>query len=118
MAFAEGASHPSVFTGNAPTSRRPVFVYTGMGPQWWAMGRECLEMEPIFRESMERLDHLFRDTQEWSLIDELSKNESESRVGRTEIAQTTNFALQVSLSELLRSWGSSHRRSSAIAWVR
>ena len=40
----------------APAARarhrcRPVFVFTGMGPQWWAMGRELMASEPVFREA-------------------------------------------------------------------
>ncbi len=29
--------------------RQPVFVFTGMGPQWWAMGQELYRDEPLYR---------------------------------------------------------------------
>ena len=33
-----------------------VFAYTGMGPQWWGMGRELLNNQPIFRKKVEDCD--------------------------------------------------------------
>ena len=37
--------------GARPRGERPrlAFVCSGMGPQWWAMGRQLLEQEPVFR---------------------------------------------------------------------
>ncbi len=37
----------------------PVFVFTGMGPQWWAMGQELYRQQPIYRQAVEAADKLF-----------------------------------------------------------
>ena len=93
--------------GPAPAGKRSkvVFVYTGMGPQWWGMGRELLREEPIFRAAMERIDALFRPQAGWSLLDEFAVDETNSRMTQTLVAQTANFALQAALTDLWRSWG-------------
>src|SRR5436309_7748244 len=31
-------------------AHNPAFVFTGMGPQWWAMGQELFQSEQIYRE--------------------------------------------------------------------
>ncbi|MEF3366289.1 type I polyketide synthase [Methylocystis sp. 9N] len=84
---------------------RPVFVFTGMGPQWWGMGRQLLESEPVFRKAAEEIDELFRKLAGFSILDEMREDKSRSRVKETRIAQPANFVVQVALAELLRSWG-------------
>ncbi len=88
-------------------NRRPklVFVFSGQGPQWWAMGRELWHSEPIFRTTLEQCNQLLRSYASWSLIDELLADESQSRLVETEIAQPAIFALQVALAALWKSWG-------------
>jgi acyl transferase domain-containing protein len=81
------------------------FVFSGQGPQWWAMGRELLETEPVFREVIERCDSLLRPYAGWSLLDELMADEAHSRLDQTEVAQPAIFALQAALTALWRSWG-------------
>src|SRR5215831_1089584 len=102
------ASGPSsnVATGHSP-SRQPrlVFAFSGMGPQWWAMGQELLQREPVFRQAVERCDSLFEQIASWSILAEMRKPESQSRMRETQIAQPANFVLQVALVELLTSWG-------------
>ncbi len=85
--------------------RRVVFVYTGMGPQWWAMGRELMEKEPVFRESVEECDAVFSSYANWSLLEVFSVPEHESRITETQVAQPANFALQAALTALWKSWG-------------
>ncbi len=86
-------------------SSRLVFVYSGQGPQWWAMGRDLLEKEPVFRESITRIDALLRPYTGWSLLEELTASEADTRLDQTEVAQPAIFALQIGLTDLLRSWG-------------
>ena len=74
-----------------------LFVCSGQGPQWWAMGRGLLESDPIFRESIELCDREFAKYVSWSLVEELSRDEDQSRMQETSIAQPCIFALQVAL---------------------
>ncbi|ERN40832.1 polyketide synthase module [Rubidibacter lacunae KORDI 51-2] len=83
----------------------PVFVFSGMGPQWWAMGRQLLHAEPLFRHWIERCDAAFAEFADWSLLQELTRDEASSRMSETQISQPANFALQVALGELWRAWG-------------
>ena len=99
-----GESRPGLATG-MPVARAPVFVYSGQGPQWWAMGRELLHEEPVFREQIEACDRLFRSLGDWSLLEEMAREEASSRLSATAIAQPAIFALQVALTALWRAWG-------------
>jgi len=105
--YLRGERGPGVAAGWREPGRRAklAFVFSGQGPQWWAMGRELLEHEPVFRESVERCDALLRARAGWSLLAELTASEAASRLHETEIAQPAIFALQVALAALWRSWG-------------
>ncbi|WP_054811957.1 type I polyketide synthase [Nocardia arizonensis] len=83
----------------------PVFVFTGMGPQWWGMGRQLLEADGVFAAEARRVDAEFREIAGWSIVEELLRSESESRVTGTAIAQPANFLVQVSLVALLAESG-------------
>ncbi|MGH2479615.1 MAG: type I polyketide synthase, partial [Ktedonobacteraceae bacterium] len=69
-------------TGRTLPGTRPqtVFVCSGMGPQWWAMGRDLLAHEPVFRASIERCDTELRRYTGWSLLAELTASEENSRM--------------------------------------
>lgn len=105
--FLQGASDADNSSGRKQRNRRPklVFVFSGQGPQWWAMGRELLQQEPVFRAILEQCDALISSHTRWSLLEELTADESQSRLDETEIAQPAIFALQVALAHLWRSWG-------------
>lgn len=82
-----------------------VFVYTGMGPQWWKMGRELMETEPIFYKAVKECDKEFIDITGWSILEELQKPEEDSKVNETYIAQPANFVVQMALTKLLEHYG-------------
>jgi acyl transferase domain-containing protein/acyl carrier protein len=105
--FVESGVSAYSCTGITHTKSRrdPVFVFSGMGPQWWAMGRELYENESVFQKSARAVDKVFRSIAGWSILDEMRAEESASRMEETWIAQPANFLLQVALSDLLRSWG-------------
>ncbi|MFI6365762.1 type I polyketide synthase [Nocardia sp. NPDC050630] len=75
----------------------PVFVFTGMGPQHWAMGRELLIGDGIFAAEAKKIDTVFTEIAGWSIIEELLKPEEESQVTTTAVAQPANFLVQVAL---------------------
>lgn len=86
-------------------AKKLIFVYSGMGPQWWAMGRELLEHNPIFAASLKKSDEIFKKYSGWSLLDEFKLNEHHSRMEKTEVAQPANLAIQIALTALLKAWG-------------
>jgi acyl transferase domain-containing protein/NADPH:quinone reductase-like Zn-dependent oxidoreductase len=94
-------------TGRRPmgTRRRLAFVCSGQGPQWWAMGRQLLADNEVFRDAVEACDKALRAHADWSLVDELTADEATSRLDLTEYAQPAIFALQVGLAAVWRSWG-------------
>jgi acyl transferase domain-containing protein/NADPH:quinone reductase-like Zn-dependent oxidoreductase/NADP-dependent 3-hydroxy acid dehydrogenase YdfG len=75
----------------------PVFVFTGMGPQWWGMARGLLLADGAFAEVARKIDSEFKDVAGWSIIEELLHEQEHSRVTRTEVAQPANFLVQASL---------------------
>lgn len=106
-AYASGGTAPGLWTGTRRAGRPPriAWVLSGMGPQWWAMGRELLEAEPLFRDVVARCDRELRVLCGWSLLDELNADEERSRMHATEVSQPANFALQMGLAAIWRSWG-------------
>jgi acyl transferase domain-containing protein/fermentation-respiration switch protein FrsA (DUF1100 family) len=87
-----------------PARDRVVFVYTGMGPQWWGMGRELLREEPQFAEAVAACDEVLARFG-LSIADELLREEAASRLTGTLYAQVANFVVQAGLTMLWRGWG-------------
>lgn len=83
----------------------PVYICTGMGPQWWGMARELLTADGIFAAEAERVDTEFAAVAGWSIIEELLRPEAESSVTSTAVAQPANFLVQVALFATLRERG-------------
>ncbi|MFI8270204.1 amino acid adenylation domain-containing protein [Streptomyces rubiginosohelvolus] len=106
-AHERGEPHPRVVHGRArdAADRGLVWVFTGMGPQWWGMGRQLLEVEPVFREAVTACDRALQEFADWSLVEELTADASVSRMTETWLAQPANFAVQVGLAALWRSHG-------------
>jgi acyl transferase domain-containing protein/NADPH:quinone reductase-like Zn-dependent oxidoreductase/SAM-dependent methyltransferase/acyl carrier protein len=106
--FASNQESPKVRSSFAARREEPPrigFIMSGQGPQWWGMGRELMEHEPVFREAMERCDAALRPWTTFSLLEELGRSEETSRLQRTEIGQPAIFAMQIALAALWKSWG-------------
>src|SRR3954462_13609382 len=93
------------FTARPEHAPRVAFIMSGQGPQWWGMGRELMQHEPVFRHVIEQCDTALRGVATFSLLEELGLSEESSQLHRTEIAQPAIFAMQVGLAELWKSWG-------------
>ena len=88
------------------TNQTVVFMFGGQGSQWYAMGRQLIANEPIFREAVNQVGILLKDLGErWSLLDVLDTTEEESRIAENYIAQPATFAIQYATAQLLKSWG-------------
>nr|WP_315033459.1 SDR family NAD(P)-dependent oxidoreductase [uncultured Chryseobacterium sp.] len=105
-AYEEDILLKGVYQGSS-LGKKPklVFVYTGMGPQWWKMGRELMETEPVFNKAIKKCDEEFIEIAGWSIYEELCKPEETSKMQDTNIAQPANFVIQVALTELLEYYG-------------
>ena len=86
---------------SAKSSSPIAFVFSGQGPQWWAMGRQLLNEDPTFTATIQECAQLLNQFADWSLMDELLASEEDSRINETYIAQPALFALQVALA---RKW--------------
>ena len=82
-----------------------VFMFGGQGSQWYAMGRQLIECEAVFREAVLTVSNLLRDLGvTWSLIDELMAPEDVSRISENLLAQPATFAVHYATAQLLMSW--------------
>lgn len=82
------------------------FVYTGQGAQWARMGLELMDSHPVFAETLEAAGrHLRKLGADFCLLQELSKAKEESRIGDATLSQPVCTAVQLSLTNLLSSWG-------------
>ncbi|SAI05805.1 polyketide synthase [Bordetella ansorpii] len=85
-------------------SQGPVFVYSGNGSQWSGMGRKLMG-DPLFAETVEEVDALFREYADWSIAAELRRDDGPSAYDRTEIAQPALFAVQLGVTRMLAKRG-------------
>jgi phthiocerol/phenolphthiocerol synthesis type-I polyketide synthase C len=104
--FAVGEPTKRLATGHAPAQPlRLAYVFSGNGSQWWGMGRELLLKAPAFRAEVDRLDTICKTLAGWSVVDEMLRPETQSRMDRTEFAQPALFALQVGIARMLTDAG-------------
>ncbi|MEM9218997.1 MAG: choline/carnitine O-acyltransferase [Cyanobacteria bacterium P01_F01_bin.150] len=123
---------PGVFSGvltGAKTNRQSpqlAFLFTGQGSQYWGMGQELYETQPIFRETLDHCDEILRPYLDVSLIDILywkagikaegrrqkaenqiqnPKSKIQNLLLQTAYTQPALFAIEYSLAKLWNFWG-------------
>ncbi|KAJ4300383.1 hypothetical protein N0V88_003057 [Collariella sp. IMI 366227] len=92
----------SINKSKEPSNVQVTFIFTGQGAQWYAMGRELMAASAKFRDSiLKSTEFLTAWGSEWNLLDELSRNEKNSQLGISELAQPAATALQLALVDML-----------------
>jgi phthiocerol/phenolphthiocerol synthesis type-I polyketide synthase C len=107
-AFMQGKTQPGTNNGRLRQGQSGgiVFVFSGYGSQWRGMGRQLLAQEAVFRAALAQCDELLRSHVSWSVLEELTLDETGSEASADHgKSQTSLFAVQVALSALWHSWG-------------
>lgn len=104
--FARGQSGGAVVSCTAlPSPVTVAFVYSGNGSQWEGMGRRLLAEDAVFKAAVLAVEQSFEKFADFSLEAELAGGNGTGRYTRTEIAQPALFAIQIGVTEMLRSRG-------------
>ena len=101
-AFAAGQARAGMATGSRRGEAKLVFVFPGQGSQWAGMGRELLEVEPVFRRAIEQCEEALRPYLGWSLLERLRGGQE---LGGIDVIHPVLFAMAVGLAALWRAWG-------------
>lgn len=106
-ALASGNDHEAIVQDVQPYQGldQPVFVFTGMGPQWWGMGQMLYRDEPVYRRAVEYADQTFQSIAGWSILDEMLKTSEDSLIQKTIYAQPANFIVQLGILAMLEAAG-------------
>ncbi len=96
---------PSLPINEAVHGAKAGFVYSGMGPHWWGMGRGLYQSEPVYKQAIDEVAALFEKLAGYSLLKAFGEGQDDSRIGETEIDQPMGFALQVGLTKYLAAIG-------------
>ena len=95
VAVAEGRPHAQVQVGSARAQAdAPVFVFSGQGGQWSAMGRALLAEEPVFAAVVERCAAAFAALGE---VEVMAALRGEAALERGDVVQPAQFAVCLGL---------------------
>jgi myxalamid-type polyketide synthase MxaE and MxaD len=99
----DAAVAPALATGSG--SGRLVFVFSGQGSHWPQMGQRLAAREPVFKAALDECDRLFAPLLNASIVEEIAREASASRLNETALTQPAIFSMQIALVALWRSYG-------------
>ena len=82
--------------------RGPVWVFSGQGSQWAAMGAELLATEPVFAATVAEVEPLIARESGFSVTEAISAPETVTGIDRI---QPALFTMQVALAATMRAYG-------------
>ncbi|MEU6582347.1 type I polyketide synthase [Nocardia sp. NPDC046763] len=106
--LAGGSAAPGVTIGGGSVKGKTVFVFSGQGSQRAEMGRELYDAYPVYRAKFDEICALFDARLERPLreiVFAAAESADAALLNRTDFTQAALFACEVSLFELMRSWG-------------
>ena len=78
-----------------------VWIVSGHGAQWSEMGKELLEKEPVFRDTIAELDPIIQEELGFSALNALETGDFET----SDKIQVLSFSMQVAIAAVLQSKG-------------
>jgi acyl transferase domain-containing protein/acyl carrier protein len=97
------AESKKVFSGDE--NIKTVFIFPGQGAQWIRMGRKLMENELVYKAALDEINDVYKNYVDWDLIEEINKNEQQSRLHEIDIVQPVLIAVQIALANLWMSKG-------------
>ena len=115
----QGHEEQLIQTHYTKEEKRALFMFPGQGSQYMDMARGIYEIEPIFRQEMDRCFEILKPLMDYDLKeiiypsaegrgDHRSNRSNKSyipSINQTEIAQPLIFAIEYALAKLLMAWG-------------
>ncbi|OEJ47678.1 hypothetical protein AR457_29550 [Streptomyces agglomeratus] len=92
-------------TGAATRAPRIAFLFSGQGSQYFGMGRELYESEPVFREMFDRCDRILAPSLGASLTELMYYGDDRTAINETRVTQPALVTLETALAALWESWG-------------
>ena len=83
-------------------TKGPVWVFSGQGSQWAAMGADLLANEPVFAATVAEVEPLIAQESGFSVTEAMTAPETVTGIDRV---QPTLFTMQVALAATMRSYG-------------
>jgi len=84
-----------------------IFMFSGQGSQYFQMGQEFFETQPVFRQALEQLDEIAQDLLGRSIIDSIfaPTGNVNDPFDQTLLTHPAIFMVEIALTRLLNHWG-------------
>jgi len=85
--------------------KKLAWVFSGLGNQWYRVGLDLMEKEPVFQKEMIRCDKIYEQLAGLSILEVLRSGSANKLIEQELLCHPLNFAVQISLAKLWRHWG-------------